>query len=130
VTSNATIFALIYDDSRSLLNFSLIGREGTASVRVNIEKKFLKGTPIVLVDGVEKVITVSENQQAFTIDFTSDLSTRQVVIGGSQTIPEFGQGSISGILVLTVFIVLAGIVFNKTKRCPKGQGSLSARLTI
>jgi hypothetical protein len=104
VTSNATVFAVIYDNSRSLLNFSVIGRGGTASVRVNIEKRFLKGIPVVLIDGVEKSVTVSESQAAYAIDFTSGLSTRQVVVGGTQTIPEFeGQGVwVAAVLALVV----------------------------
>ena len=131
VTSNSTIFGIIYDDTRSLLNFSIIGSTGSsANVRVEVEKRLLKGRPIVMVDGSEKQTSISESNSRYAVEFNTSLSNHQVVVGGSQTIPEFGQGSISGILVLTVFIVLAGIVFNKTKRCPKGQGSLSARLTI
>jgi len=107
VTSNATVFAVIYDNSRNLLNFSVIGRGGTASVRVNIEKRLLKGTPVVLIDGVEKPVTVSESQEAYAIEFTSGLSTRQVVVGGSQTIPEFKTFSTVFILaILAIFAVM------------------------
>ena len=55
VTSNSTIFGIIYDDTRSLLNFTIIGNTGSAAnIGVNIEKRLLKGRPIVMVDGVEK----------------------------------------------------------------------------
>ncbi len=104
VTSNATVFAVIYDNSRSLLNFTVIGRGGGASIRVNIEKRLLKGTPVVLVDGVEKSVSVSESQEAYMIDFSSGLSTRQVVVGGTQTIPEFEGRGVWIAVVLALFV--------------------------
>jgi iron complex transport system substrate-binding protein len=106
IASNSSVFAVIYDDARSQLNFSIIGRGTSASIRVNIEKRFLKGSPIVLVDGVETTPLVSENQTAFAVNFTTTLSTHKVVVGGSQTIPEFSQHSAVGILLVAVTAVL------------------------
>jgi len=106
IASNSSVFAVIYDDTRSQLNFSIIGRGTSASVKVNIDKRFLKGSPIVLVDGIETTPLVSENQTAFAVNFTTTLSTHKVVVGGSQTIPEFSQHSIAGILLVAVTAVL------------------------
>ena len=105
VTSNATVFAIIYDNSRSLLNFTVIGGGGGASIRVNIAKKLLKGTPVVLIDDIEKSVSVSENQEAYMVDFSCGLSTRQVVVGGTQTIPEFGGRGVWIAVVLALVVV-------------------------
>ena len=114
VTSNATVLGIIFDNSRSLLNFSVIGRGGTASVSINIQKTLLKGTPVVLVDGVEKPKTVSESQEAYTIEFTSGMSTRQVVVGGTQTIPEFEGGGVWATVIIA--LVVATSVTARRKR--------------
>jgi iron complex transport system substrate-binding protein len=124
VTSNVTVFALIYDDSRSLFNFSLIGREGKAFVRVNIEKRLLKGSPVVLVDSVETEAIISESEETYIIDFTSSVSMHQVVVGGAQTIPEFEKA----VIVLPVFLALAAAVLiisfrNRSTNEPGAKGS-------
>gem|GEM_PF-359337 len=125
VTSNSTIFGIIYDDTRSLLNFTVIGNTGSAAnIGVNIEKRLLKGRPIVMVDGVEITTSVSESQNSYSVQFVTILSTHQVVVGGSQTIPEFGQQNISATLVLTLMVVLSIMIFNRTKRGLKIQGSM------
>ncbi len=113
IASNSSVFAVIYDDARSQLNFSIIGRGTSVSIGVNIEKRFLKGSPIVLVDGVETTPLVSENQTAFAVNFTitavnftTTLTTHKVVVAGSQTIPEFSEHSTSGIFLVAVTAVL------------------------
>jgi hypothetical protein len=125
VTSNSTIFGITYDVTRSLLNFTIIGNTGSAAnIGVNIEKRLLKGRPIVMVDGVEKTTSVSESQNSYSVQFTTSLSTHQVVVGGSQTIPEFGQQNISATLALTLMVVFSIMIFNRTKRGLKTQGSM------
>ncbi|MGQ9543416.1 MAG: ABC transporter substrate-binding protein [Candidatus Bathyarchaeia archaeon] len=108
VTSNSTVFALIYDDSRSLLNFTIIGKEGTvASISVTIEKRLLRGRPIVLIDGLKREASISEDQASFTVRFNTGMSRREVVIGGSETIPEFKViHPIIFLAILITFLVL------------------------
>jgi len=117
VTSNSTVFALIYDDARKLLNFTVIGRNGTtASVRVEIPQRLIRGSPMALVDGIEKAISVSTSQDGFIVEFTTSLSTRNIVVGGSETIPEFREAFIVA-LILPLFAVFAILKFriNRTR---------------
>ena len=129
VTSNSTVFAMIFDDARSLLNFTLIGRGGSqAAVKVEIPQRLIKGNPIVLVDGVEKAASVSKGQETYMVEFTTSLSTRNIVVGGSQTIPEF-----KGILVALLLPLLASLAIIKlnpdrasTRRRPKDDAAEAA----
>jgi len=131
VTSNSTVFAVIYDDGKSLLNFSIIGREGTvASVRVNIEKKFLKGSPVVLVDGIEKAVSISEDQEEYTVEFTTSSSTHHIVVGGSQTIPEFSQHNITMTLLFALAAVFIITIFHRGRCRPQGSRRGLRLLTV
>ncbi|MEM2942770.1 MAG: hypothetical protein QXT81_05050 [Candidatus Bathyarchaeia archaeon] len=81
----------------------MTGRGGKALVRVNIEKRLLKGSPVVLVDGVETEAVISGVEETYTVDFTSSLSMQQVVVDGAQTIPEFEEATV----VLPLSLALA-----------------------
>ena len=72
----------------------------------------------------KKTTSVSESQNSYSVQFTTSLSTHQVVVGGSQTIPEFGQQNISATLALTLMVVFSIMIFNRTKRGLKTQGSM------
>jgi len=108
ITTNSTVFAIIYDDSKRLLNFTIIGVEGAvASVNVLIEKGLLRGRPVVLIDGVEAGASVSEDQNKFTVRFNTSTSRREVVIGGSEDIPEFNiPYTILPIIILITFSIM------------------------
>jgi iron complex transport system substrate-binding protein len=115
VTSNSTVFAMIFDDSRSLLNFTVIGRGGSkASIRVEIPQRLIKGNPTVLVDGAEKTASITKSQEAYVLDFTTSLSTRNIVIGGTQTIPEFKDLLMPLLLPLLAAFAVLKLRINRT----------------
>jgi len=115
VTSNSTVFAMTFDDSRSLLNFTVIGRGGSkASIRVEIPQRLIKGNPIVLVNGIEKAASISKSQEVYVLDFTTSLSTLNIVIGGTQTIPEFKDLLMPLLLPLLAALAVLKLRINRT----------------
>ena len=112
VSSNSSVSNLVFDSSRSLLNFTVSGPAGTLGFfDAAIAKSLLLGQPVVLIDGVEHTASVTDDANYWYIHVTYPHSAHQVAIGGSNTIPEFPS-----IAMLTAVFVFAIIVFKRRTR--------------
>jgi hypothetical protein len=113
VSSNSSVSSLVFDSSRSLLNFTVSGPAGTYGFfDAAIAKSLLLGQPVVLIDGVEYPASVTEDGNFWYIHVTYSHSEHHVAIGGSNTIPEFPSS-----MVFMVTLVVAIIVFKRRTRC-------------
>jgi TolB protein len=109
VVSNSSVSNLVFDSTRSLLNFTVTGPEGTDGfLDATIAKTLLLGQPVVLLDGVEHPASVTEDANFWYIHVTYSHSVHQITIGGSNTISEFPP-----IPLLAVIFILAMIILRR-----------------
>lgn len=107
VSSNSSVSNLVFDSSRSLLNFTVSGPAGTQGFfDAAIAKSLLLGQPVVLIDGVEHPASVTEDANFWYIHVTYPHSAHQVAIGGSNTIPEFPSAALLLTAVILVMLII------------------------
>jgi hypothetical protein len=106
VSSNSTISNLQFDSGRKLINFTASGPSGTVgSTSVVFAKTLISGTPIVMIDNGNTPpisIALMSNSTHYSLTVTYPHSTHSIAIGGSGSIPEFGN--------LAAFILTAVLV--------------------
>ena len=107
IVSNSLVTSLIFDSTRSLLNFTVSGPDGSQGFfEATIAKSLLSGQPIVMIDGVEHPASVTEDTDFWYIHVTYSHSEHQITIGGSNTIPEFPPIPLLAIIFILVMIIL------------------------
>jgi hypothetical protein len=107
IVSNSLVSSLIFDSTRSLLNFTVSGPDGSQGFfEATIAKSLLSGQPIVMIDGVEHPASVTEDANFWYIHVTYSHSQHSVTIGGSDTIPEFLSVAV---LLAVLMLVILGI---------------------
>jgi hypothetical protein len=112
VSSNSTVSGLIFDLTRGILNLTVSGPEGTHGfLDATIAKSLLSGQPLVLIDGVQYVASVSEDLNFWYIHIIYTQSQHHVTIGGSNTAPEFPS-----IPLLTIVLLLALVTVRRRRR--------------
>jgi len=107
VASNSSISGLIFDSTKGLLDFTVSGPTGSSGFfDATIAKNLLSGQPIVLIDGVERSASVSQDPNFWYVHVTYPHSEHHVTIGGSNTIPEFPSAPLLILILMLVMIVL------------------------
>lgn len=118
ITTNCTVYSFQFDSIRRLLNFTLGGSSGTIGyVSVTFRTDLIDGTPIVLIDNGSTppmTLWITSNSSHHTISFTYPHSDHRIVIGGSNTIPEFGNMVLQ--FILPLLIVVCAIVMRRLPR--------------
>jgi hypothetical protein len=111
LVSNSTILGLTFDPMRALLNFSVAGPAGSYGfIYATIPKSLLSGEPVVLIDGVETPASVSQDSDFWYIRVTYVHSQHRVIIGGSNTIPEFPS-----VPLFAIALMLASVIFRRRR---------------
>jgi len=106
VVSNSSVSDLVFDSTRGLLNFIVSGPEGSHGFfDATIAKSLLHGQPVVLIDGVERPASVTQDAGFWYIHVTYSLSQHHVMIGGSNTVPEFPSVSLLAIVLVLVIVI-------------------------
>jgi hypothetical protein len=113
VASNSSVSGLAFDSERGLLDFVVSGPSGSLGFfNVTVARTLLHGRPIVLVDGVEHSATVTEDAGFWYVYATYAHSEHQVIVGGSETVPEF-PGSLSWVLLLVTLMISMALRVHK-----------------
>jgi hypothetical protein len=114
ISSNSSIVNARYDTSAHVIAFTTAGPSGAHGfTAVLIPKYVIDGSPVVLIDNgnlVPSSLSVSVNVTHYLVAFGYPMSDHAIVIGGSNTIPEFPlvPAAVSMLLVLTATTVLRG----------------------
>jgi hypothetical protein len=106
IVSNSLVTSLIFDSTRSLLNFTVSGPDGSQGFfEATIAKSLLSGQPIVMIDGVEHPASVTEDTNFWYIHVTYPHSQHHVTIGGSNTVPEFPPAAVLAVVLMLMIIL-------------------------
>ena len=131
VSSNSTISNLQFDSGRKLINFTASGPSGTmGSTSVVFAKTLINGSPIVMIDNGNTSpisIVLTSNSTHYSLTVTYPHSTHSITIGGSNSIPEFGDLTAFLLAVLSTCAVV--ILPDRIKR-RKQRFGFQFRLTV
>jgi hypothetical protein len=113
VSSNSTISNLQFDSGRKLINFTASGPSGTVgSTSVVFAKTLINGSPTVMIDNGNTSpisIVLTSNSTHYSLTVTYPHSTHSITIGGTNSIPEFGDltAFLFAVLSVCVFVTLS-----------------------
>jgi hypothetical protein len=107
VVSNSSVSGLVFDSTRGLLNFTVSGPTGTYGFfNATIAKSLLSGQPVVFIDGVQSLASVTQDANFWYVHVTYPHTQHHVTIGGSNTVPEFPSTPLLVILALLSIVIL------------------------
>jgi len=116
ISSNASITNVAYDSAQRLLIFNAAGPDGTTGFSsILMSKSLIDGAPVALIENGDIApidFSVSSNQTHYLVSFAYPLSSRTVIVGGSNTIPEFS----STIAPILLSIVAAAVAVSSFRR--------------
>ncbi len=110
--TNSTVTDVSYDESMLVIKFTVTGPNNSRGFcGVVIPKKLISGTPVVLIDNREVPCQYVEQYDSYTVYFTYPHSTREVKVGGSNTIPEFQNYGLLVIVTILLLLMISRRIF-------------------
>ena len=107
ILSNSVISRTVFDSTKGLLNFTVSASSGSYGFfNASLAKTLLHGRPILLIDREENPATVVEDMDFWHVYATYSLGEHEVVIGGSETVPEFPAAVVMMLSTISLVFIL------------------------
>ncbi len=123
VSSTSSVSGLEYDPNRGLINFTTNGPDGTiGSTEVVFTKNLISGDPVLLIDdgvGAVTSATLDSNSTHYFFSFSYHQSQHRVTIGGTTTVPEFGQQTYLWMVPFLIAATVIAVKLSSRRRNPR-----------